>query len=150
MSINTSTNLGGSVPGSFNAGIANNNGLAAGMWQSWQSTPQTQAQSGFSQGIGGLSFHNSGNTFECPICKGPIWAMGRVCEHCKTNVSRWRHLPLSIFGLDISDIHMLKTRLIQLESQEERFHKQQQESDLPVSRPVKRVVVKGFMRYIDI
>ena len=146
MSINTSTNLGGSVPGSFNAGIANHNGLGSGMWQSWQSTPQTQAQSGFSQGIGGLSFHNSGNTFECPICKGPTWAMGRVCEHCKTNVSRWRNMPLSIFGLNFSDMCMLKTQLNELERQEKAGCLSSHESGLPVPGPANRVVVKGFRR----
>ena len=146
MSINTSTNLGGSVPGSFNAGIANHNGLGSGMWQSWQSTPQTQAQIGFSQGIGGLSFHNSGNTFECPICKGPTWAMGRVCEHCKTNVSRWRNMPLSIFGLNFSDMCMLKTQLNELKRQEKAGCLSSHESGLPVPSPANRMVVKGFRR----
>ena len=144
MSINTSTNLGGSVPGSFNTGIANNN--AMGMWQNWQNLPQTQMQSGLSLGMTGQSFHNSGNGCECPICKGPTWAMGRVCEHCKTNVSRWRNLPLSIFGLNFSDMCMLKTQLNELERQEEARRLSQQESDLPVSGPANKVVVKGFMR----
>ncbi len=78
MSFNTSTNMGNNTPGSLNNGMVNSNVL---------------------MGIGGQSFHNSGNTCERPICKGPTWAMGRVCEHCKTNVSRWRHMPLITLGL---------------------------------------------------
>lgn len=124
MSFNTSTNMGNNIPGSLNNGMVNSNVL---------------------MGIGGPSFHNSGNACECPICKGPTWAMGRVCEHCKTNMSRWHHMPLISLGLDFSDVCMLKTQLSELERQEERLRLQLQ-SGQPVSGSANRFVVKGFMR----
>ncbi len=161
MSFNTSTNIGNNTPGSLNNGMVNsnvlmgigqssqsglsNNNFATGIWQSWQNTPQTRVQSGFVQGNGGLSFNNSGNFFECPLCKGPTWAKGRVCEHCKTNISRWRHMPLISLGLNFSDVCMLKTQLSELERQEKKLRLQQQ-SGLPFSGSANWVVVKGFMR----
>ena len=144
MSSNASASMGSTFPGSFNSGMQNSNCFATGIWQNWQIIPQTQIQSVFSTGIGRLSFHNHGNPCECPICKGPTWASGRVCEHCKTNFSRWRHISLEFFGLNASDLIMLKNKLNELQRLEDKERIQEQNLNLPVSGIANHFVVKGF------
>jgi len=113
MSFSTSTSLGSTAPGSLNGGMANRNAMGMGIgqnwqhapinsfansiWNNWQITPQVSIQTELNTGFGGLSLHNNDNNCKCPICQGPTWAMGRVCDHCKTNVSRLRQLPLYMY-----------------------------------------------------